>query len=83
MYMHFIHGILNLIQSLMNINDIFFKLMTYLPVWIYIQSSTYIPIKKYIKQSGRKRVVHQQPKTRVDSNFTQYELLFKQHCKYL
>ena len=31
MYMHFIHGLLNLIQSLMNINAIF-KLMTYLPI---------------------------------------------------
>ena len=38
--------------------------------------------KNDLKQSGRRRVVHQQSKTRVDSNFTQYEFLLKQHCKY-
>ena len=37
--------------------------------------------KNDIKQS-RRRVVHQRSKTRVDSNFTQNEFLFKQHCKY-
>ena len=37
--------------------------------------------KNDLKQSGRRRVVHEQSKTRVDSNFTQYEFLLK-HCKY-
>ena len=32
MCMHFVHGILNLIQSLMNIKAIFLKLITYLPI---------------------------------------------------
>ena len=62
-------------------------------LWQDQQTSTFIPIlplngatnnkqfKNDIKQS-RRRVVHQQSKTRVDSNFTQYDFLFKQYCKY-
>ena len=62
-------------------------------LWQDQQSSTFIPIlplngatnnkqfKSDIKQS-RRRVVHQRSKTRVDSNFTQYQFLFKQYCKY-
>ena len=63
----------------------------YIPtLWQDQQSSTFIPIlplngatnnkqfKSDIKQS-RRRVVHQRSKTRVDSNFTQYEFLFKQN----
>ena len=61
-------------------------------LWQDEQSSTFIPIltlngttnnkqfRNDIKQS--RRVVHQRSKTRVDSNFTQYDFLFKQHCKY-
>ena len=62
-------------------------------LWPDQQSSTFIPIlplngatnnkqfKNDIKQS-RRRVVQQRSKTRVDSNFTQYQFLFKQYCKY-
>ena len=44
MYMHFIHVIFNLIQSLMNINAFFLNNGLFAYFHLYIQSSTFIPI---------------------------------------